>query len=120
MTTALYEPPAYAKELPEGIPVGFQRLKVISVKDESKNGESCIIRLQLPGSMEGTDLSSLGAAGGVKVRQLVDGVLHDKSYSPISLSSLEGHLDLLVKSYPPSDGKTGLGAFLVIRVLPRR
>ena len=112
MTTALYDPPAYAKELPEGIPVGFQKLKVVSVKDESRNGESRIIRLQLPESMEGKDLSSLGAASGVKVRQLVDGVLHDKSYSPISLPSLEGHIDLLVKSYPPIDGKTGLGAFL--------
>lgn len=35
-----------------------------------------------------------------------------KSYSPISHPSTRGHFDLLVKAYPPEEGRPGLGAYI--------
>lgn len=59
---------------------------------------------------DGTTLGA-GVISGVKVRQAIDGVEVEKSYSPISHPEAVGSFDLLVKAYPPRPGG-GLGAWL--------
>jgi cytochrome-b5 reductase len=70
-----------------------------------------ILRFTLPPELPKLDLA---APSGVKLMLPSsddEGVIIEKSYSPISHEDTEGYFDLLVKSYPPQPGG-GFGLFL--------
>lgn len=92
---------------PGGLPRGFMPWTLREAWEVSP--DSKVLRFALPEHVE--SLVALGAPSGVKVRREIGGHVLDKSYSPVSLPNAKGHVDLLVKRYPPRPGG-GLGAFL--------
>ena len=92
------------------IPTGFQSLKLINEKIIANNTK--ILSFELPKGVE--NLTSLRVPSGIKVKkEVLPGLIHDKSYSPVSLPSKEKQVDIIVKRYhSPDSSFKGLGEFL--------
>ena len=108
-----FEPPSFEISLPPGIPEGFQPLRLIGSEIIANNTK--LLSFELPKGVP--NLGELHVPSGVKVRKEVQpGVVHNKSYSPVSLPSNSTQIDIVVKRYAPretSEGKIhGLGAFM--------
>lgn len=100
--------PSYEKAVPDGLPNDFTKWRLASSFVHTHDTK--ILRFQLP--KEIPNLQMIGAPAGIKVRRCIDGVLLDKSMSPISHPASEGYVDLLVRSYGHPPESQGLGAFL--------
>ena len=100
--------PAYEKSVPDGLPKDFTPWRLTASFAHTHNTK--ILRFQLPEKI--ADLHSVGAPAGIKVRRRIDGVVLDKSMSPISHPASAGYADLLVRSYGHPPSSQGLGAFL--------
>lgn len=79
------------------------------IMSRSVSPNSKILRFSLPD--EFPTLTSAGLPSGVKVKQVIEDTVLEKSYSPITPPQTQGYFDLLVKAYPPRQGG-GLGSFL--------
>eukprot|EP00038_Savillea_parva_P007199 m.168556 g.168556 ORF g.168556 m.168556 type:complete len:338 (-) comp12972_c0_seq1:60-1073(-) len=108
-STLYDEPPQHN---PNGVhaslPSDFVELKVAGSRQVSP--DSTVLTFRLPEDGPAT-LEHAGIPSGIKVRKTLQGVLLDKSYSPITTPWTRNTFDLLVKQYPPVKGG-GLGHYL--------
>ena len=108
-----FEPPSFETSLPPSIPEGFQPLRLIDSEVIANNTK--LLSFELPKGV--SNLRELHVPTGVKVRKEVQpGVVHNKSYSLVSLPSNSTQIDIVVKRYAPretGEGQIhGLGAFM--------
>lgn len=80
-------------------PSEFRGFRVVSSEPVSRNTR--LIRLELPSS---NHVAGLTVASCIVVRAEIDGKVVQRPYTPISLKTQRGHMDLLIKSYPPPGG----------------
>ena len=104
------DPPSFETSVPPNIPSDFQSLKLIHSEIVANNTK--LLSFELPQHVD--DLSSLHIPSGIKVKQeVLPGLTHDKSYSPISLPNNNKQVDIVVKRYESSDPSfKGLGAYM--------
>ena len=93
------DPPSFETSVPPNIPSDFQSLKLIHSEIVANNTK--LLSFELPQNID--DLSSLHIPSGIKVKQeVLPGLTHDKSYSPISLPNNNKQVDIVVKRYESS------------------